>query len=344
VRDVEEAVNTVLKNQDHIDAITLSGGEPMIHPQLFQIINLLRRPEIGRIAINSNGLRIANDEAFVKRLAEERNVYVSLHYDGANARMLRGVDPSVQAKAIERLGRYGIDMAPVVLATKGINHHELGAIVENLFLSYSTVKSVILSIMTYTGSRGAAFPGDPMRRLTIPEALDDIETATHGRIKKYDFIPLPMPNPMCAAIGYFLLMDNELTPLIPLGEVEEIVAHTKNGHFGKLTPEFDRFIRDAINNIYAQPEKYPQANKLSKKFRNLLKLLFPQDRMLSQEDRLKLAEEHIRVVYLMQFMDSWTFDSRRLSRCSCQHVLPGGKIVSSCGYYSYHRRFDPRFG
>jgi 7,8-dihydro-6-hydroxymethylpterin dimethyltransferase len=56
-----------------------------------------------------------------------------------------------------------------------------------------------------------------------------------------------------------------------------------------------------------------------------------------------LAEKHIRTVYLMQFMDAWTFDAKRLSRCSCQHVLPGGKIVPSCGYYSYHRRFDPRF-
>ncbi len=45
----------------------------------------------------------------------------------------------------------------------------------------------------------------------------------------------------------------------------------------------------------------------------------------------------------MQFMDPWTFDARRLTRCSCQHVLPDGKIVASCGYYAHHRRFDPRF-
>ncbi len=197
--------------------------------------------------------------------------------------------------------------------------------------------------MAYTGSRGTTFPSDPRTRLTIPEALDDIEATTHGRIKKYDFLPLPMPNPMCAAIGYFLLMDNELTPLIPLGEIEQIVAHTQNGNFRKLTPEFGQFIHDTINKIFAYPDKYPQADKLLQKFRKLLQLLFPQDASLSHQERAKLAEKHPRVVYLMQFMDSWTFDAKRLSRCSCQHVLPGGKIVSSCGYYSYHRRFDARF-
>jgi uncharacterized radical SAM superfamily Fe-S cluster-containing enzyme len=45
----------------------------------------------------------------------------------------------------------------------------------------------------------------------------------------------------------------------------------------------------------------------------------------------------------MQFMDSWTFDSVRLAKCSCQHLLPGGTRIPSCGYYSYHRRLDPRF-
>ena len=48
-------------------------------------------------------------------------------------------------------------------------------------------------------------------------------------------------------------------------------------------------------------------------------------------------------VYLMQFMDSWAFDSVRTSKCSCQHLLPDGVVIPSCGYYSYHRRFDRRF-
>jgi uncharacterized radical SAM superfamily Fe-S cluster-containing enzyme len=340
--EVVEAVEAVLRNQDRIDTVTLSGGEPTLHPQLFEILRALRRPEIGRVAVNSNGIRIARDEEFVRRLAREEHIYVSLHFDGPGAKALRGVEPAVQEEAAGRLDRHGVPMVPVVLAAQGVNDRDLGAIVEKL-LGYAMVRSIILSLMAYTGSRGTGFPGDPRTRLTIPGALDAIEAETQGRLRKADFMPLPMPNPMCAAIGYFLFLDGELTPLIPFGRIEEVVEHTKNGHFARMTPEFARFLRDSADAVYADPDRYPGGEQALRKFRRLLDLLYPQGPPLSDCQRAKIAERHVRAIYLMQFMDAWTFDAKRLSRCSCQHALPGGKIASSCGYYSYHRRFDPRF-
>ncbi len=44
-----------------------------------------------------------------------------------------------------------------------------------------------------------------------------------------------------------------------------------------------------------------------------------------------------------QFMDGWTFDTQRLSKCSCQHLFADGHRIPSCGYYAYHRKRDPRF-
>lgn len=342
VDEVADALVTMLKSQSYINTLTLSGGEPTVHPQFFEILQLLHRPEIGRIAINSNGIRIAKDEEFVKRLAQEKDIYICLHYDGQKSNELRKIPQSIQKKALENLDRHGIDMVPVVLAAKDINDKELGEIVQTLLLNYTTVKSIIISLMTYSG-RGLEFPGDPLNRLTIPEALDSIEETTNQLLHKKDFMPLPMPNPLCAAIGYYFVMDNELTPLIPLGDLKEIIEYTKNAHFAEFTPEFGNFMRDSMDSIYANPEKYPNSDKLIGKFRFLLKTLFPTDKNLDSKERTKLAEKYIRAVYLMQFMDSWTFDSKRLSRCSCQHVLPDGKIVPSCGYYAYHRRFDERF-
>ncbi len=196
--------------------------------------------------------------------------------------------------------------------------------------------------MTYAG-QGLNFPGDHLTRLTIPEALDSIQKTTDSKVQKRDFIPLPMPNPLCAAIGYYLILDQELTPLIPLGKLEDIIEYTKNSHFAEFTPEFGNFMRDTIDQIYANPDQYPNADRLIQKFKFLIKTLSPADNSIEPRERTKLAEEYIKAVYLMQFMDSWTFDSKRLSRCSCQHVLPDGKIIPSCGYYSYHRNFDERF-
>ncbi len=337
VADVEDAVKAALKNQSFISTVTLSGGEPTIHKDLFEMIQVLNRPEIGRIAINTNGIRIANDEEFVKRLAEQKNIYISLHFDGDQAIKLRGIEHSVQQKALQQLEKYGIGAVPVVLATKDYNDHELGTILEKLLINYKSVKSVMFSLMTYTGGQGSTFIGNPLTRLTIPEALECMERSTNGRIKKTDFIPLPMPNPMCASIGYFLKMDNELTPLIQFGEIEEIVKYIKNAHFGTLTPEFAAFIRDTINNIYANPDKYKNSEALLLKFKKLYQLLFPTNVNITHQEREKIAEECLQVVYLMQFMDSWSFDSKRLSRCSCQHALPNGRIVPTCSFYCYHR-------
>lgn len=340
--EVVRAVRAILANQDRVDVVTLSGGEPTLHPRLFEILQALQIPEVGRIAVNSNGLRIAADDAFVERLARSPKTYVCLHYDGGGARALRGIDPSVQSAAVERLDRRGVEMAPVVLAAKGLNDRELGPIAEELLLGYPSVKALQITLLTYTG-RAASLALDPGARLTIPEALDRIEAGTAGRIQKSDFIPLPMPNPMCAAIGYFLLMDGELTPLIGLGELEDVVSHVKQGHFGALSPQLGEFIRAAIDRLWSGGGDRARTERLLDKLKRLLELLFPAGG-LSPEERERRAARHLRVIYLMQLMDRWTYDAKRFNRCSCQHAFPEGAIIPSCAYYTYHRRFDPRFG
>lgn len=336
VQDVENTVRAALKNQSSINTATLTGGEPTIHPHLFELLDVLNRPEIDYVSVNTNGIRIANDEDFVKELATKKNIYISLHYDGVHSKQLRGIDHSVQVKAADRLNEYGIEMVPVVLVAKGYNDVELGSIIGNLFTNYPTVKSINVSLMAYTGENGSRFAFDPLTRLTIPEALEAIEKSSNGQIRKADFIPIPMPNPLCTAIGYFLFMDNEFTSLFQFGDLNQVINYLKNGHFAKLTPEFSMFIRDTINEIYASPEKYPDSDKLLKKIKNLYQLLFPQERNISDRERQQRAAKYLRVVYLYQMMDSWSFDSKRLSRCSCQHGFPDGKIIPTCGYYSYH--------
>jgi uncharacterized radical SAM superfamily Fe-S cluster-containing enzyme len=196
--------------------------------------------------------------------------------------------------------------------------------------------------MAYTGENGSRFAFNPATRLTIPEALESIEKSSHGQIRKTDFIPIPMPNPLCTAIGYFLFMDNEFTSLFQFGELDQIINYLKNGHFAKLTPEFSAYIRDTINKIYAFPERYADSEKLLKKIKNLYQTLFPQDQNISDKERQQRAAKYLRVIYLYQMMDSWSFDSKRLSRCSCQHGFPDGRILPTCGFYSYHHNVDKR--
>ena len=51
------------------DLINITGGEPTLHPELMAVLAECRRPEIGRITMNSNGIRFAEDASLCRRLA-----------------------------------------------------------------------------------------------------------------------------------------------------------------------------------------------------------------------------------------------------------------------------------
>jgi uncharacterized radical SAM superfamily Fe-S cluster-containing enzyme len=340
VADVTSALDALFRQQDHVSAVALSGGEPTMHPALFDMIRALERPGVERIVVNTNGLRVARDDAFLDELARHDRVYVSLHFDGAGAKALRGIDASVQERALERLLARKIPAAPLVLAARGVNDHELGPLVLGL-LRKDNVRTVMMSMLAHVGSRGEGFAGDPRTRLTIPGALDAMEATSAGALRKRDFMPLPMPNPLCAAIGYFFVMDDEVTPLVPLAPIERVIDFTKNSNFGRADDDLEALLREVIDRVYASPEEH--APGLLGRLRKLAALLFPEDRALDCDERTRLAESCLKTVYLYQFMDPWTFDASRLDKCSCQHLLPDGKIIPSCSYYALHRAKDPRF-
>ncbi|MDR2998857.1 MAG: radical SAM protein, partial [Microbacterium sp.] len=74
------------RENDRIDVLMLSGGEPTLYPWLEQLIEHLVARPIVRILLNSNGLRIANDDEFVAFLKKHRErVEVYLQYDGEEA-------------------------------------------------------------------------------------------------------------------------------------------------------------------------------------------------------------------------------------------------------------------
>jgi uncharacterized radical SAM superfamily Fe-S cluster-containing enzyme len=342
VAEIRELVEGAIRDQGQIGVLTLSGGEPTIHPQFFEILSLLDRPEIGRINLNSNGLRMVQDAKFVDQLRRHPKVYVSLHFDGRNAEQIRGIKPELQEQALDRLCEAGIGVVPLILGVRDINDGELGSLVPALLQRSKDIKTVIVSLMAYTGANGSKFKPEPLRRLTIPDAVDSIAAGSGKVIHREDFIPVPMPNPICAAIGYFFVDQEGIIPMIRAAGVDQTVACIQNQHFAQANEKMEAFFREMINNIYANPRKFPDADRTLRRFRTFVERLFAGDRRSAAEQQA-LAEESIKTVFIMQFMDGWTFDTQRLSKCSCQHLLPGNRRVPSCGYYAFHRQRDARF-
>ncbi len=343
LEEVRSLVEAAIQDQGHIGVLTLSGGEPTIHPRFFELLAMLDRPEIGRINLNSNGLRIAQEPEFVAQLRQHPKLYVSLHFDGQGAESIRGIKPDLQEQALDRLCEAGIPAVPLILGVRGINDQELGGLVPALLQKSHAIKTVIVSLMAYTGANGSRFRPNPLRRLTTPDAIESIAQGSGMTIHREDFIPVPMPNPICAAIGYFFVDGEGVIPMIRAAGVDYTVACIQNQHFGQADEKMEAFFREMINNVYANPARFSNASQTLRRLRAFVGRLFPaQGRSAAAQKAL--AEECIKTVFIMQFMDGWTFDTQRLSKCSCQHLLPGNRRVPSCGYYAFHRRSDARFG
>jgi len=135
VDQVEKMLDAVVRNEGHPDVVQLSGGEPTVHPNFFEIVGMAKARPIRHLMINTNGVRIAQEEDFVKRLAEvKEDLEVYLQFDSFEREplmQLRGADlRRIREDALERLNRYNISTTLVVTLKKGLNDHEIGKTVD----------------------------------------------------------------------------------------------------------------------------------------------------------------------------------------------------------------------
>ncbi len=109
---IEKMLDAVVRNEGHPDVVQLSGGEPTLHPDFFAIVKMAKARPIRHLMVNTNGLKIAQDEEFVKRLAEIEDFEVYLQFDSFEREALldlRGGDlRGIRERAIERLNQYNI--------------------------------------------------------------------------------------------------------------------------------------------------------------------------------------------------------------------------------------------
>jgi 7,8-dihydro-6-hydroxymethylpterin dimethyltransferase len=69
LEQIERMLDAVVRNEGRPDVVQISGGEPTMHPEFFHVLDLAKQRPIRHLMVNTNGIRIAQDEEFVRRLA-----------------------------------------------------------------------------------------------------------------------------------------------------------------------------------------------------------------------------------------------------------------------------------
>ncbi len=198
----------ISREAGRLDVLMLSGGEPTLHPQLPELLTALVQRPIVRILMNTNGIRLASDDALLGLLAQHRQrVEVYLQFDGDPDASIqhRGADLTrAKDAALSRLTDAGVFVTLTMTARLGVNDEQIGQVIRTA-LGTPYVGGV--SIQPQFGS-GRGVPIDPQARLTGTGVLARLSAQTDGLVSWSDLTALPCSHPHCAAVGYLLQDDS----------------------------------------------------------------------------------------------------------------------------------------
>ncbi|MEO1857146.1 MAG: radical SAM protein [Rubritalea sp.] len=305
--DLQTRINGVLERKGNIEILQLSGGEPTLHPEFFDLVDwIYQREGIDFTLVNTNGVRIARDNVFLAELGERArrgHLQLYLQFDGLQEegqRELRGAD--LRELKLEVMRRCQSEGIPVTLATT-VNEQNLSGLWEiiEFGLKYSVCRGLAMQPMFLSGRNPLDKTSAPKRLNTADLIIACVEQSA-GKLGYDDFTPLPCGDPNCATIGYLLR-----TP-IGMRSISEFVD------FAKL----QGFLQDKVRYELADLQSCGCENT------ELGELLH----------RFEMKEENAFRLFIKPFMDAWTWDQDRIDRC-CTHVIrPDGKLDSFCRYYS----------
>ena len=196
--------------------VQLSGGEPTLRGDLPKIVAAARSVGCRYTQLNSNGIRLAEDEMLVKSLAEAGLSFVFLQFDGLDDKIyetLRGRSLlKLKQRAIENCARYNIGVALVPTLTPGVNTDQVGDIIRFAAAHSPAVRGVHFQPVSYFG-RSPVTPVEAPR-YTLDTLLYDIITQSKGLLKEEDFAPSRCDHPLCGLHGDFIVMPGgKLLPL-----------------------------------------------------------------------------------------------------------------------------------
>ena len=309
LEDLQRRIEGVIARKGGIEILQLSGGEPTLHPQFFELLEWAQEHDrIDFVLINTNGVRLAQDPEFAAHLAgaaARKGLQLYLQFDGVQAagqRRLRGADlRSVREEALEVCGRIGL---PVTLAFT-VTPENLGHLWEAIAygLERSHVHGISFQPLFQSGRLPSAPPaGCVPQSLNVADVLRAAVDQSAGRLQFEDFTPLPCGDPNCATIGYLLRLGGRVH------SVSEFLNFS----------ELQGFLKD----------------KMNYRLEDLARCGCETEPLGALLHQLELQASVAFRILVKPFMDAWTWDQDRIDRC-CTHVIrPDGRLDSFCRYYS----------
>jgi uncharacterized radical SAM superfamily Fe-S cluster-containing enzyme len=322
---IEAMLDAVVANELQPDIVQISGGEPTLHPEFFAVLDAARRRPIRHLMVNTNGVRIAQEDGFAERLAEYMPRFeIYLQFDSLRRdplMELRGADlRALHEKALDKLNRLNISTTLVTTVKRGVNDDELGAVVD-----YALQQPAVRGITFQPVQQAGRLEGyDAARhRLTLTEVRRRVLEQTN-LFRPEDLIPVPC-HPDSLAMGYAVKLGGKTVPLTGMIPPEVLIEAGRN----TIIYENESAVREQIFQLFSTRHS-PQSQAAT-----LRELLCCLPKVTAPE---ALRYENLFRVLIVQFIDAQSFDLRSI-RKSCVHIAhPDGKRIIPFDTYNLFYR------
>lgn len=306
LEEIKKMLDVIVKNEKEPDVVQISGGEPTIHPQFFEILDYAKILPIRHVMLNTNGIKIAKDKAFAARLktyAPDFEIYLQFDsFEDSVLRELRGADlAAIRQQALDNLNELNLSTTLVVTLQKGLNDHEIGKIID-FALKQKCVRGVTLQPTQIAGRLEHFNPETD--RMTLTEVRRKILEQTEV-FNGDDLLPVPC-NPDALVMGYALKLGDEVFPLTRYINPNDLLDNSKN----TIVYEQDEMLHGKMIELFSTGNSVEVAEE------NLKSIMC----CLPNIEAPNLGYDNLFRVIIMQFIDAYNFDVRAIKK-SCVHIV-----------------------
>lgn len=312
---LRKVVETLCRQKPEIDSIQLTGGEAILHPQFWEIVDwIYAKKQIGKIYLPTNGIEFAKKGVVDKLRKYKDRILVLLQFDGEvqqTNQLLRNSDSrKIKQKLIRELNRAGITMQLTMSLARRVNEEEIAWVIQQ-GLQNRNVRLIGMLPVFYTGRYD--LPRDPVDRLCLSDIAKHIVGGLGKYVKESDFMPIPCSHPNCGWTTLFIRRFGVFTNIVRYVNPEA----AKNNVAYKTV----------LNEEEMKSVVGTKSSGLTGWIKSWLakKLVRPKD---------------VFGIAIKPFMDQFTYDQDRVSSC-CHHIVDtDGNLVSFCEYNTRLREKD----
>jgi uncharacterized radical SAM superfamily Fe-S cluster-containing enzyme len=323
MQEIEAMLHTLLQVESEPDLVQVTGGEPTLHPHIIDILRMLKASPVRHVMLNTNGIRIAEDDTFVQALHTLGGGFeVYLQFDSLRSealRTIRGADMrKIRLQALECLERYHISVTLVCVIWHGVNDDEIGEIID-FARRYRCVRGVVFQPIQAEGRIEA----EGSYRITLSQIRRRIVDDARNPFEEKDMIPLPCdPHKIC--VGYAAKkMDDGYASLRPVtGALPKALILD---HKGTVAFEQDEgFVKTVVSTVGLETAlgEAIVADAVKRK----LFCCWPS--FLSPE---RMGYEHVFRIVIMEFSDRYNFNTTDIKR-ECNFIIEPGRAIPFSTY------------